>query len=70
MTSSEIWEMISGSSAVTTDTLDAYGNYTSGLVLEEYYVHGQWVQIAINPNINDIVEWEITDEQDEAWLVG
>lgn len=68
----EVWEAISGQPVINQSRVAPYGNYTSGLILEEYELSdGSYLQIALDPSIGgDPVEWVHTEESADDWLVG
>jgi hypothetical protein len=71
----QIEEMICGERVENSHTIAPYGNYTDGLELEEYCVTQRgvtrWVQVARDPRIGgDIVEFHVSDEERDSWIVG
>lgn len=68
----DVWEAISGERVISQSRIAPYGNYSSGLILEEYALSdGTYLQVALDPSIgNDPVEWAHTEESADDWLVG
>jgi hypothetical protein len=71
----QIEEMICGERVENSDTIAPYGNYTDGLNLEEYFVSNRgvtrWIQVARDPRIGgDIVEFHVSDDEEDHWIVG
>ena len=73
-TTEQIAEMICSESIQNQGYVQPYGNYPDGLNLEEYCVSQnrvtRWVQVAINNLTGEIVDFHVSDDEEDSWKVG
>lgn len=73
-TSEQIADMIFSEIADYEDFVAPYGNFTDGLILEEFCVTRHnvtyWVQVATDKRTGEIVDFHVSDEERLTWMVG
>lgn len=76
-TCEEIGDMIRGERVENQGSVPPYGNHDMGLELEEYCIgfHATsdklWIQVALDPSIGgEIVDWYVSEEEEDSWRVG
>lgn len=70
----DVWNAISGERVISRSRIKPYGNYGSGLILEEYEINEPvqgYLQVALDPDKgNDPVDWHYSEESEEDWMIG
>lgn len=71
-TAEDVWEAISDEPIISSSRSAPEGNYSWGLILEEYQLSdGTFLQVAFDPRIgNQPVEWHHSATSADSWMVG
>jgi len=68
----DVWDAISGEPVISSSRSAPEGNYSMGLILEEYALRdGSFLQVALDPAIGgQPVEWHHSAFSEDSWVVG
>jgi hypothetical protein len=71
-TISDVWDAISGEPVISSSRSAPQGNYSMGLILEEYQLRdNSFLQVALDPAIGgQPVEWHHSAFSEDSWVVG
>jgi len=68
----DVWDAISGEPVISSSRSAPEGNYSMGLILEEYQLRdNSFLQVALDPAIGgQPVEWHHSAFSEDSWVVG
>ena len=68
----DVWDAISGEPVISSSRSAPEGNYSMGLILEEYALNdGSFLQVALDPATGgQPVEWHHSAFSEDSWVVG